>query len=67
MSEPAPRSLAQVSDEIRDLTTALNNAMSEAAAMHDLRIDVAVDSLDAQGVEFPIPRLRVEQYKRVTP
>jgi hypothetical protein len=62
--ETGKRSLAEVSAEIRDLTTRLNDAMSEGASMHELRIDVRVELLQ-QVAQPTIPRLRVEQFKRI--
>lgn len=58
------RSLAEVSADIRNLTRDLNNVLSEGVAAHELRIEIDIDHLETLTRD-PIPRLRVEQYKRV--
>lgn len=66
-SGESKRSLAEVSAEIRDLTTRLNAVMSEAVATHEMRVDIDIDHTDLRDASTrdPIPRLTVEQYKRV--
>lgn len=53
-----------MSADIRNLTRDLNNVLSEGVAAHELRIEIDIDHLETMTRD-PIPRLRVEQYKRV--